>query len=71
MPTDYEGKKAFETAFAVELAECGDETGYREIQKQAWLESQEAFYSSIETEIFAWQEQVNSILAKAQEVIES
>jgi hypothetical protein len=69
-PTDYEGKKAFEIAFAVELAECGDETGYREIQKQAWVESQEAFYSSIETEIFAWQEEVTAILTKAQEVLE-
>lgn len=71
VPTDYEGKKAFEIAFAVELAECGDETGYREIQKQAWVESQEAFYSSIETEVFAWQEEVKAILTEAQEVLES
>ncbi|WP_205324139.1 hypothetical protein [Glycomyces sp. YM15] len=69
-PTDFEGKKAFEIAFAVELAECGDETGYREIAEQAWADSQEAFYASIETEVYAWQVEVRGILTKAQETLE-
>ncbi|MDA1360562.1 hypothetical protein O1R50_13075 [Glycomyces luteolus] len=70
-PTDFEGKKAFEIAFAVELAECGDETGFRETAEQAWADSQEAFYVSIETATYAWQEGVRAILTKAQEALQS
>ncbi|MDN3241045.1 hypothetical protein [Glycomyces tritici] len=70
-PDDYEGKKAFEIAFAVDLAECGDETGYRETAEEAWVASQESFYVSIETASYAWQEEVKSILTKAQETLES
>jgi hypothetical protein len=70
-PADHEGKKAFEIAFAVDLAECGDETGYRAIAAQAWADSQEAFYVSIEVETYAWQEEIRGILTKAQEVLES
>lgn len=70
-PGDFEGKRAFETAFAVDLAECGDETGYRETAEQSWIESQESFYVSIETDAYAWQEEAREILTKAQEVLES
>ncbi|MFC3493602.1 hypothetical protein [Glycomyces rhizosphaerae] len=70
-PTDHEGKKAFEIALAVDLAECGDETGYRETAEQAWGDSREAFYVSIEVETYAWQEEVRAILTKAQEELES
>jgi hypothetical protein len=69
-PTDFEGKKEFEIAFAVELAECGDETGYRETAEQAWGDSREAYYLSIETAIFSWQEEIRGILTTAQEVLE-
>jgi hypothetical protein len=69
-PDDYEGKKAFEIAFAVDLAECGDETGYRETAEESWVASQESFYVSIETATYAWQEEVKAILAEAQEVLE-
>jgi len=70
-PTDFEGKMAFEIAFAVDLAECGDETGYRETAAQAWADTQEEYYLSIETQVYAWQEEVRGILTKAQEVLES
>jgi hypothetical protein len=69
-PSDYEAQKAFEIAFAVELAECGDETGYRETAAQAWADTQEEYYLSIETAIYSWQEEVRAVLTKAQEVIE-
>ncbi|SDD97694.1 hypothetical protein [Glycomyces harbinensis] len=68
-PSDYEGKKAFEIAFAVELAECGDETGYRETAAQAWADTQNEYYLSIETSVYAWQDQIRGILETAQEVI--
>ncbi|MBO3733856.1 hypothetical protein [Glycomyces niveus] len=69
-PTDFDGKKEFEIAFAVALAECGDETGYRESAEQAWGDSREAYYVSIETQVYAWQEEVRGILTTAQEVLE-
>jgi len=69
-PSDYEGKKAFEIAFAVELAECGDETGYRETAAQAWADTQNEYYLSIETSVYAWQDEIRAILTTAQEVIE-
>jgi hypothetical protein len=68
-PGDFEGQKAFEIAFAVDLAECGDETGYRETAAQAWADTQEEYYMSIETQVYAWQEEVRGILTKAQEVL--
>ncbi|HEX2145339.1 MAG TPA: hypothetical protein VHG10_12610 [Glycomyces sp.] len=69
-PTDFEGKKAFEIAFAVELAECGDETGFRDTAEQAWSDSRNDYYLSIETAVYAWQEEIRGILTKAQEAIE-
>ena len=69
-PTDYEGKKEFEIAFAVELAECGDETGFRDTATQAWADSRNDYYLSIETVVYAWQDEIRSILTTAQEVIE-
>jgi hypothetical protein len=68
-PDDFEGQMAFEIAFAVDLAECGDETGYRETAAQAWADTQEEYYLSIETQVYAWQEEVRGILTKAQEVL--
>ena len=69
-PDDFEGQMAFEIAFAVALAECGDETGYRETAAKAWGDTREEYYVSIETEVYAWQEEVRGILTKAQEVLE-
>jgi hypothetical protein len=68
-PDDFEGKLEFEIAFAVELAECGDETGYRETAAQAWGDTQEEYYVSIETQVYSWQEEVRGILTKAQDVL--
>jgi hypothetical protein len=69
-PADYEGKKEFEIAFAVELAECGDETGFRDTATQAWADSRNDYYLSIETVVYAWQEEIRTTLTTAQEVIE-
>ncbi|MEU6249357.1 hypothetical protein [Glycomyces sp. NPDC047010] len=69
-PSDYEGKKEFEIAFAVDLAACGDETGYRETATQEWADSQNDHYLSIETAVYAWQDEVRGILEAAQTAIE-
>jgi hypothetical protein len=69
-PTDYEARKSFEIAFAVELAACGDETGYRATAAQAWGDTQEEYYLSIETSVYGWQEEIRAILTTAQDVIE-
>jgi hypothetical protein len=70
-PADYEGQKGFEVAFAVDLAACGDETGYRETAEQEWADSRNDLYLSIETAVYAWQDEVRATLATAQDVIES
>jgi hypothetical protein len=70
-PADYEGKKAFEIAFAVDLAACGDETGYRDTAEQAWADSRNDHYLAIETDVYAWQDEIRSILETAQQVLES
>lgn len=69
-PTAFEEQKEFEIAFAVVLAECGDETGYREQAEQAWGDSREDYYVSIETQVYVWQEEVRGILTTAQEILE-
>jgi len=68
-PADYEGQKEFELAFATDLAECGDETGFREAATTAFEENQEEYYLSVETATYAWQDEVRGILTKAQEVL--
>ncbi|GAA1685678.1 hypothetical protein GCM10009830_36480 [Glycomyces endophyticus] len=69
-PSDYEGQKAFEIAFAVDLAACGDETGFRDTAEQEWADSREAYYLSIETAVYAWQDEIRAVLETAQDVIE-
>lgn len=70
-PADYEGKLAFEIALAVDVAECGDETGFRETAHQAHEDTQADYYLSIETETYAWQDQIRGILTHAQELLEA
>jgi hypothetical protein len=70
-PSDYEGKKEFEIAFAVDLAACGDETGYSATAAQEWADSRNDLYLSIETAVYAWQDEVRAALETAQDVIES
>ncbi|MCD0444794.1 hypothetical protein LO763_14335 [Glycomyces sp. A-F 0318] len=70
VPGDYEGRKAFEIAFAVELAACGDETGFRETAEQSWADTQNEYYLSIETAVYAWQDEVRDILTTAQDLLE-
>lgn len=70
-PADYEGKKAFEIAFAVDLAACDDETGYGEAEAEEWAASRNDMYLSIEVATYAWQDEIRASLVKAQEVLEA
>lgn len=66
---DVAGWLAFERALAVDFAECGDETGFREAAAHAWEQAQLHYYLDIEEATFAWQEEMRGYLEKAQEVL--
>ncbi|MCD0444643.1 hypothetical protein LO763_13525 [Glycomyces sp. A-F 0318] len=67
---DAQGWLDFERGTAVRIAECGDETGYREAAGHAWEQAQLRYYLDIEQETYAWQEEMRRHLEAAQEVIE-
>jgi hypothetical protein len=66
---DIEGWLAFERDLAVDFAECGDESGFREAAEHAWQQAQLHYYLDIEDDTYAWQEQMREYLAAAQNVI--
>ncbi|GAB3646289.1 hypothetical protein [Glycomyces tarimensis] len=71
LPSDFEGKKAWEIEMAVAFVECGESTGYGEAAKQAWEEAELEHYLAIEEEMFAYQEDLKASLEKAQDMIDS
>jgi hypothetical protein len=68
---DVQGWLDFERALAVDFAECGDESGYREAAVHGWQQAQLRYYLDIEGAVFAWQDEMRELIAKAQEVIGS
>ncbi|THV35635.1 hypothetical protein [Glycomyces buryatensis] len=68
-PTDYDGKKAAEIAMAVEFAECGDTSGFREDATVEWDRIHYGVYAEVETELYAWQEETDAALGRAQDLI--
>ena len=68
---DAQGWLDFERDAAVLIAECGDESGYREAAEYAWQQVQLRYYLDIEEETYAWQETMRGHLERAQEVIGS
>ncbi|MCH7232216.1 hypothetical protein L0U85_15325 [Glycomyces sp. L485] len=71
VPSDYEGKKAWEIDMAVGFVECGESTGYRDAAERAWDETQLDHYLAMEEDMFAHQEQMREAIAKAQDLIDS
>jgi hypothetical protein len=67
--SDTQGWLDFEREQTVVLAECGDESGYREAAVHAWEQAQLRYYLDIEDDVYAWQEEMRGYLATAQEVI--
>ncbi|MEU6859262.1 hypothetical protein AB0B28_10385 [Glycomyces sp. NPDC046736] len=68
-PTDYEGQRAYEIDMAVAFAACADDTGYRETADTAYETILADQYAAIETETYAWQEEMRQLITKAQEII--
>lgn len=66
LPSDFEGKKAYEIDMAVAFAECADEAEYRETVMAAYDKAELAAYEAIETELFTYQEELRNALATAQ-----
>jgi hypothetical protein len=66
---DFEGWLEFERALAVDFAECGDESGFREAAVNAWEQAQLHYYLGIEEATFAWQEEMREYLEQAQGVL--
>ena len=71
LPADFEGKKAYEIAVAVDFVECGQESGYKEAADKAWAEVQIDHYLAMEEDLYAWQEELRDAIGKAQEMIDS
>jgi len=69
LPSDFEGKKAYEIDMAVAFAECADEAEYRETVMAAYDKAELAAYESIETELFTYQEELRNALATAQDLL--
>ncbi|MEU6859798.1 hypothetical protein AB0B28_13115 [Glycomyces sp. NPDC046736] len=69
VPTDLEGRKAFEVELALAFVDCGETSGYREVATAAYDRVQLDFYTSIETELFTYQDDLREALAQAQDVV--
>jgi hypothetical protein len=70
MPADYEAKKAFEIQMATDFTECGDEVGYADASEKAYKEANIKAYEAIEEDFYAWQQEMQDALTKAQEMLD-
>lgn len=68
--SDYEAKKAYEIQMAVDFTECGDEVGYADASEKAYDEANTKAYLAVEEDIYAWQQEMNDSLSKAQEMLD-
>ncbi|SDK62988.1 hypothetical protein SAMN05216298_0882 [Glycomyces sambucus] len=59
----------FERQRTAVLAECGDESGFRDAAEHAWRQAQLRYYLDIEDDVYAWQEEMRGYLEAAQDVI--
>jgi hypothetical protein len=66
----YEEWKAYEIQLAVDFSECGEEIGYADASEKAYDEAHIKAYTAVEEDVYAWQEEMNEAIAKAQELIE-
>lgn len=66
---DAQGWLDFERALALDFAECGDESGYREAAEHAWQQAQLRYYLDMEGATFAWQADMRDLIEQAQEAI--
>lgn len=67
---DYEAKKAFEIQMATDFGACDEEVGYAKASEKAYDEANIKAYSDIEDEFYAWQQDMQDALTKAQELLD-
>ncbi|MBO3733351.1 hypothetical protein [Glycomyces niveus] len=67
----YEEWKAYEIQTAVDFSECGEEIGYADASEKAYDEANIKGYKTMEEPVYAWQEEMNNAIAKAQEVLDN
>jgi hypothetical protein len=70
VPSDFMGVLELERAMAVDFAACGQESGLREAVEQGWASMLVEAYAPIETDMVAWQEQMQGHLDKAQDYLQ-
>jgi hypothetical protein len=68
--TTYEEWKAYEIQTAVDFSECGEEVGYADDSEKAYDKAHVDAYLAIEEAVYAWQEDMNNAIAKAQELLD-
>jgi hypothetical protein len=71
LPEDFDSLKDLEIAMAVDFAECAGDSGLRDASERAWTRVNGDYYATVETEMYAWQEEMRDVIAKAQELLEA
>ncbi|MEU6245917.1 hypothetical protein [Glycomyces sp. NPDC047010] len=67
----YEDWKAYEIQTAVDFDACGEESGYADASEKAYEEVHVEAYAAIEQDVYAWQEEMNDAISKAQELLDA
>ena len=67
----FEEWKAYEIQMAVDFSTCGEEVGFVEPSEKAYDEANTKAYAAIEEDVYAWQEEMNDALSKAQELLDA
>ncbi|HEX2143466.1 MAG TPA: hypothetical protein VHG10_03060 [Glycomyces sp.] len=70
VPSDFLGVMELEKAMAVDFAACGQESGLRRAVEEAWAAMLVEAYQPIETEMVAWQEEMQGHLDAAQDYLQ-
>lgn len=69
--SSYEEWKTYESKVAVDFAECGDETSYAKTSEDAYEAANLKAYSALEEDFYAWQDEMNEAIKKAQEILDA
>lgn len=69
VPADAESRRDWEAGFALDVHDCVDETGFAEDAERAWNDVYGAHFLGLEAESHAWQEEMRSLIARAQELL--
>ncbi|MCD0446483.1 hypothetical protein LO763_22970 [Glycomyces sp. A-F 0318] len=62
-----EGPEAFEFAMALDFAECAEDSGLRDGTEAAWARMKVEQLIDRETEVYAWEQEIEGYLANAQD----